>query len=103
MIDNRSASGRVRDVTFPLLAPTAFFLLIINLTYALFDTFGIIDTLVRSEPGNNPVTLVYKVFVDGFRGNDLGGSSAQSVILMVLVLLLTVFQFRLIERRIHYT
>ena len=103
LIDNRSASGRFWDVTFPLLAPTAFFLLIINITYALFDTFGIIDTLVRSEPGNNPVTLVYKVFVDGFRGNDLGGSSAQSVILMVLVLLLTVFQFRLIERRIHYT
>ncbi len=70
---------------------------------ALLDTFGTIDTLVKGEPGNNPMTLVYKVYVDGFRGNDLGGSSAQSVILMVLVLLLTVFQFRLIDRRIHYT
>lgn len=103
LIDNRSASGRFWDVTFPLLAPTAFFLLIINITYALFETFGIIDAIVKGEPGNNPMTLVYKVFIDGFRGNDLGGSSAQSVILMVLVLLLTVFQFRLIERRIHYS
>lgn len=103
LIDNRSASGRFWDVTFPLLAPTGFFLLIINITYALFDTFGVIDTLVKGEPGNNPMTLVYKVYVDGFRGNDLGGSSAQSVILMVLVLILTVVQFRLVERRIHYT
>ncbi len=103
LIDNSSAMGRFWDVTFPLLAPTAFFLLIINITYALFDTFGIIDTIVKGEPGNNPMTLVYKVYVDGFRGNDLGGSSAQSVILMVLVLALTVFQFRLLERRIHYT
>lgn len=103
MIDNRSGVRRFWDVTFPLLAPTAFFLLIINITYSLFDTFGTIDTLVKGEPGNNPMTLVYKVYVDGFRGNDLGGSSAQSVILMVLVLLLTVFQFRLIDRRIHYT
>ena len=103
MIDNRSASSRFWGVTFPLLAPTGFFLLIINITYALFDTFGVIDTLVKGEPGNNPMTLVYKVYVDGFRGNDLGGSSAQSVILMVLVLALTVFQFRMVERRIHYT
>ncbi|MGJ8544170.1 MAG: ABC transporter permease subunit [Sulfitobacter sp.] len=103
LIDNRSASGRFWDVTFPLLAPTGFFLLIINITYALFDTFGIVDTLVKGEPGNNPMTLVYKVYVDGFRGNDMGGSSAQSVVLMVLVLALTVFQFRLLERRIHYT
>lgn len=103
LIDNRSASGRFWDVTFPLLAPTGFFLLIINITYSLFDTFGVIDTLVKGEPGNNPMTLVYKVYVDGFRGNDLGGSSAQSVILMILVLALTVFQFRLVERRIHYT
>jgi sn-glycerol 3-phosphate transport system permease protein len=103
MIDNRSASGRFWDVTFPLLAPTGFFLLITNITYSLFDTFGIIDTVVKGEPGNNPMTLVYKIYVDGFRGNDLGGSSAQSVILMVLVLAMTVVQFRLVERRIHYT
>lgn len=103
LIDNRSAIRRFWDVTFPLLAPTGFFLLITNITYSLFDTFGVIDTLVKGEPGNNPMTLVYKVYVDGFRGNDLGGSSAQSVVLMVLVLALTVFQFRLVERRIHYT
>lgn len=103
LIDNKSASGRFWDVTFPLLAPTGFFLLIINITYSLFDTFGVVDVIVKGEPGNNPMTLVYKVYVDGFRGNDLGGSSAQSVILMVLVLALTVFQFRLVERRIHYT
>ena len=103
LIDNRSGMGRFWDVTFPLLAPTGFFLLIINITYSLFDTFGVVDTLVKGEPGNNPMTLVYKVYVDGFRGNDLGGSSAQSVILMVLVLALTIFQFRLVERRIHYT
>ncbi|OUS33682.1 glycerol-3-phosphate ABC transporter permease [Rhodobacterales bacterium 56_14_T64] len=103
LIDNGSATRRFWDVTFPLLATTGFFLLIINITYSLFDTFGIIDTMVKGEPGNNPMTLVYKVYVDGFRGNDLGGSSAQSVVLMVLVLALTVFQFRLIERRIHYT
>ncbi|SIT76074.1 ABC transporter permease subunit [Yoonia rosea] len=103
LIDNGSASRRFWDVTFPLLAPTGFFLLIINITYSLFDTFGIVDTVVKGEPGNNPMTLVYKVYVDGFRGNDLGGSSAQSVILMVLVLALTIFQFRLIDRRIHYT
>ena len=69
----------------------------------MFDTFGVIDVLVKGEPGNNPMTLVYKVYVDGFRGNDLGGSSAQSVVLMVLVLLLTIVQFRLVERKIHYT
>jgi sn-glycerol 3-phosphate transport system permease protein len=103
IIDNNSGINRFWTITFPLLAPTSFFLLITNITYALFDTFGVIDVMLRSEPGNNPFTLVYKVFVDGFRGNDLGGSSAQSVILMLLVLALTIFQFRLIERRIHYT
>ncbi len=102
-IDNKSGTSRFWTITFPLLAPTGFFLLITNITYALFDTFGIIDVVIKGEPGNNPLTLVYKVYVDGFRGNDLGGSSAQSVVLMVLVLALTVFQFRLIEKRIHYT
>lgn len=103
MIDNASPAGRFWTVTFPLLAPTGFFLLIINITYSLFDTFGTIDTILHSEPGSNPITLVYKVYLDGFRGQDLGGSSAQSVVLMVLVLALTIFQFRLVERRIHYT
>ena len=102
-IDCRSPQRRFWTITFPLLAPTGFFLLVINITYALFDTFGVIDIMLKGEPGNNPVTLVYKVFLDGFRGNDLGGSSAQSVILMILVFILTVVQFRMIERRIHYS
>ena len=102
MIDNKSSMSRFWDITFPLLAPTGFFLLIINITYSMFDTFGVIDILVKGEPGNNPMTMVYKVYVDGFRGNDIGGSSAQSVVLMFLVLALTFVQFRFIERRIHY-
>jgi len=103
LIDCKSGLRRFFTVTFPLLAPTGFFLLIINITYALFETFGVIDLMTKNEPANNPVTLVYKVYLDGFRGNDLGGSSAQSVILMVVVLVLTIFQFRMIERRVHYT
>ncbi|PTV97385.1 carbohydrate ABC transporter membrane protein 1 (CUT1 family) [Rhodobacter aestuarii] len=102
LIDARSGWRRFRDVTLPLLAPTGFFLLVINITYALFDTFGIIDVMVKDKPANNPITLVYKVYLDGFKGNDIGGSSAQSVILMVVVAALTVAQFRLIERRVHY-
>ncbi|SON56796.1 sn-glycerol-3-phosphate transport system permease protein UgpA [Hartmannibacter diazotrophicus] len=101
-IDCRSGFRRFWTVVLPLLSPTAFFLLIINVTYALFDTFGIIDTTVKDKAANNPITLVYKVYMDGFRGNDLGGSSAQSVILMIVVLVLTFFQFRFIERRVHY-
>ena len=102
-IDCRSETRRFWTITFPLLAPTTFFLLILNITYAMFETFGTIDQIVKDQPGNSPVTLVYKVFRDGFRGNDIGGSSAQSVVLMIVVLALTIAQFRLIERRIHYT
>ncbi|MEO1779127.1 MAG: ABC transporter permease subunit [Pseudomonadota bacterium] len=102
-IDCGSRFKRFWTIIFPLLAPTSFFLLIINITYALFETFGTVDTMVKGEPGNNPVTLVYKVFQDGFRGLDVGGSAAQSVILMILVLALTIIQFRLIERHVHYT
>ena len=101
-MDCRSGTRRFWTMTLPLLAPTAFFLLIINMTYALFDTFGVIDVMVKDKAANNPITLVYKVYMDGFRGNDLGGSSAQSVILMIVVFVLTVFQFRFIERRVHY-
>ncbi len=102
LIDARSGWARFRDITAPLLAPTAFFLLIINITYALFDTFGIIDVMVKDKPANNPITLVYKVYLDGFKGNDIGGSAAQSVILMAVVAALTVAQFRFLERRVHY-
>lgn len=101
-MDCRSGMKRFWTMTAPLLMPTVFFMLIINMTYALFDTFGIVDVMTKNEPANNPVTLVYRVYLEGFRGNDIGGSSAQSVILMVLVFLLTVLQFRFIERRIHY-
>lgn len=102
LIDAPSGWRRFRDITLPLLAPTAFFLLIINITYTMFDTFPIIDVIVKDKPANNPMTLVYKVYLDGFKGNDIGGSSAQSVILMVVVAALTVVQFRLLERRVHY-
>lgn len=101
-IDCKSGTRRFWTVILPLLTPTAFFLLVINMTYSLFDTFGVIDVIVKDKPANNPITLVYKVYLDGFRGNDLGSSSAQSVILMVIVLMLTLIQFRFIERRVHY-
>ncbi|MBP1851396.1 ABC transporter permease subunit [Rhizobium halophytocola] len=101
-IDCRSGNRRFWTIVLPLLAPTAFFLLIINITYSLFDTFGIIDVMVKDKAADNPVTLVYKVYQDGFRGNDVGSSSAQSVILMVVVVVLTLLQFRFIERRVHY-
>lgn len=101
-LDCRNAEKRFWTITFPLLAPTSFFLLIINMTYAFFETFGIIDTTTRGAPGGSTNTLVYKVYMDGFRGADLGGSSAQSVVLMVMVFLLTIVQFRFIERKVHY-
>lgn len=101
-IDCKSSFRRFWTITFPLLAPTTFFLMVINITYAFFETFGIIDTTTRGAPGGSTNTLVYKVYQDGFIGADLGGSSAQSVVLMVIVLLLTVIQFRFIERKVHY-
>lgn len=102
VIDCKGGWRRFRTVTLPLLAPTAFFLLVINITYALFDTFAVIDVMVKDKPANNPMTLVYKVYLDGFRGNDIGGSAAQSVILMLVVLVLTLVQFRFLECRVHY-
>ncbi|MFN4963629.1 MAG: sn-glycerol-3-phosphate ABC transporter permease UgpA [Burkholderiales bacterium] len=89
-------------VTLPLLSPTAFFVLVVNVVYAFFDTFGIIDASTGGGPGTSTSILVYKVYHDGFKSLDLGSSSAQSVILMILVVLLTVVQFRFIERRVHY-
>jgi len=101
-MDCRSPTRRFWTITFPLLAPTTFFLMVINITYAFFETFGIIDTTTQGAPGGATNTLVFKVFQDGFRGADLGGSSAQSVVLMIIVLALTVIQFRFIERKVHY-
>ncbi|MDV7104409.1 ABC transporter permease subunit [Vibrio sp. TH_r3] len=101
-LDCESDIRRFWTITFPLLAPTGFFLLVINMTYAFFDTFGVIDTMTAGGPGGSTTSLVYKVFSDGFVGADLGGSSAQSVILLLLVLFLTFLQFRFVEKRVHY-
>jgi sn-glycerol 3-phosphate transport system permease protein len=102
LMDCKSSTRRFWTITFPLLAPTTFFLMVINITYAFFETFGIIDTTTQGAPGGATTTLVYKVFQDGFRGADIGGSSAQSVVLMIMVLVLTVIQFRFIEKKVHY-
>ncbi|ELV8756338.1 ABC transporter permease subunit [Vibrio vulnificus] len=102
LLDCQSDNKRFGTITFPLLAPTGFFLLVINLTYAFFETFGVIDTMTNGGPGGSTTSLVYKVYRDGFVGADLGGSSAQSVVLLVLVLLLTWLQFRFVEKRVHY-
>src|SRR6516162_406398 len=101
-IDGARPMRRFWTVIFPLLAPTIFFLLVVNIVYAFFDTFGIIDTMTRGGPGTSTVTLVYKVYVDGLLGGNLGGSAAQSVILMILVILLTAIQFRFVERKVTY-
>jgi len=101
-IDGAGPGKRFWDIVFPLLSPTGFFLLVVNIIYAFFGTFGVVDALTKGGPGQSTTILVYKVYNDGFRGQDLGGSSAQSVILMVVVILLTVVQFRFIERRVHY-
>ncbi|EIT7026767.1 ABC transporter permease subunit [Vibrio vulnificus] len=102
LLDCQSDNKRFWTITFPRLAPTGFFLLVINLTYAFFETFGVIDTMTNGGPGGSTTSLVYKVYRDGFVGADLGGSSAQSVVLLVLVLLLTWLQFRFVEKRVHY-
>ena len=101
-IDGAGPGRRFWDIAFPLLSPTGFFLLVINVLYAFFGTFGVIASLTQGGPGQATNILVYKVYNDGFRGQDLGGSSAQSVILMAIVILLTFIQFRFIERRVHY-
>ena len=101
-IDGAGPSRRFWDIVFPLLSPTGFFLLVVNIIYAFFGTFGVVDSLTKGGPAKATEILVFKVYNDGFRGQDLGGSSAQSVILMIVVVLLTVVQFRFIERRVHY-
>lgn len=101
-IDGAGPWRRFRTIVFPLLSPTAFFLIVVNIVYAFFDTFGVIHALTRGGPSYATNILVYKVFNDGFINLDLGGSAAQSVILMAVVILLTVIQFRFIERKVHY-
>jgi sn-glycerol 3-phosphate transport system permease protein len=101
-IDGAPPFYRFRTVIFPLLSSTTFFLLVINITYAFFDTFGIIDALTKGGPGNSTQTLIYRAYIDGRVNLDIGSSSAQSVVLMLAVIALTLVQFRFIERKVHY-
>ncbi|WAJ31493.1 sn-glycerol-3-phosphate ABC transporter permease UgpA [Antarcticirhabdus aurantiaca] len=101
-IDGAGSTKRFWTIVFPLIAPTSFFLLVVNTVYAFFDTFGIIDAVTAGGPARATETLVYKVYIDGFVNLDLGGSAAQSVILMAIVIALTAIQFRYVERKVHY-
>ena len=101
-IDGASFWKRFGSIVIPLLSPITFFLLVVNIVYAFFDTFGVIHTITSGGPEQSTIILVYKVFSDGFVSQDLGSSAAQSVILLVLVGILTVIQFRYIERKVHY-
>jgi sn-glycerol 3-phosphate transport system permease protein len=101
-IDGASPRRRFWTIIFPLLAPTSFFLLVVNIVYAFFDTFGVIHNVTQGGPAKATEILVYKVWYDGIVGLDLGGSAAQSVVLMAIVIGLTAIQFRFIERRVHY-
>jgi sn-glycerol 3-phosphate transport system permease protein len=101
-IDGASRTRRFWTIVLPLLSPTAFFLLVVNIVYVFFDTFGIIDAMTQGGPAKATETLVYKVFFDGRLGGNLGSSAAQSVILMIMVIAFTAVQFRFIERRVAY-
>lgn len=101
-IDGAGPATRVVKIIFPLLSPTTFFLLVMNLVFMFFDTFGVIHSMTQGGPGNSTNILVYKVYNDGFLSQDLGSSSAQSVILMIIVMTLTVIQFRYLERKVVY-
>ncbi len=101
-IDGARPFRRFWTIVFPLLSPTTFFLLVVNIVYAFFDTFGVIDATTQGGPSGATQILVYKVYNDGVKAADLGGSSAQSAILMLIVIVLTVAQFRFVERRVNY-
>ncbi len=101
-IDGAGPWRRFWTVQFPLLTPTTFFLLVINIIYAFFDTFAIVDAATSGGPGKDTAILVYKLYFDAFKALDLGGSAAQSVVLMVIVIALTVVQFRYVEKRVNY-
>ena len=101
-IDGARPTRRFWTIIFPLLAPTSFFLLVVNVVYAFFDTFGTIHALTQGGPGKATETLIYKVYVDGVQNLNFGSSAAQSVILMAIVIALTAIQFRFIERKVHY-
>jgi sn-glycerol 3-phosphate transport system permease protein len=101
-IDGARSTRRFWTIIFPLLSPTTFFLLVVNIVYAFFDTLGVIDAMTQGGPAKATETLVYRVFADGRLGSDLGGSAAQSVILMIIVIGLTAIQFKYIERKVQY-
>jgi len=101
-IDGAGPWRRFWTITFPLLSPTTFFLLVINVVYAFFDTFAIVDATTHGGPGKDTAILVYKVYYDGFKALDMGSSAAQSVVLMAIVIALTVVQFRFVEKRVQY-
>jgi len=101
-IDGARPMRRFWTIVFPLLSPVTFFLLVVNIVYAFFDTFGVIDATTEGGPAGATQILVYKVYVDGVKSADLGGSSAQSAILMAIVIVLTVVQFRFVERKVNY-
>ncbi len=102
-MDGAGPLRRIRDLLLPLLAPTTFFLVIMNIVYAFFETFGVVAVTTGGGPGDWTSIMVYKVFRDGFVGLDYGASAAQSIVLMGIVVALTIIQFRYIERRVHYT
>lgn len=102
-IDGARVLRRMRDIQLPLLAPTFFFVLVINITDSFTDSFGIIDTMTGGGPARATNLMVFKIFNDGFQGLDYSGAAAQSIILMVLVIALTFVQFRYIEKKVHYT
>jgi len=101
-IDGARPWRRFWSIQFPLLSPTTFFLLVINMVYAFFDTFAIIDATTSGGPGRDTVIMVYKVYQDGVKGGDIGSSAAQSVVLMLIVVSLTVLQFRYVEKKVNY-
>ncbi len=102
-MDGAGPFRRFWAITFPLLSPTFFFLMVMNVIYAFFETFGVIHTVTQGGPGGATNTLVYKVYQDGFIGLNLGSSAAQSVVLMALIVTITVLQFRYVERKVQYT
>lgn len=101
-IDGASPWKRFWTIVFPLLSPTTFFLVVMNVIYAFLDTFAIVDAATHGGPGKDTSILVYKVYYDGFKALDMGGSAAQSVVLMAIVIALTVVQFRFVEKKVQY-
>ena len=101
-MDGSGVLRRFWDIQFPLITPTIFFLLVINITESFQDSFGIVDIMTAGGPANATNLMVYKIYSDGFKGLDYSGAAAQSIILMLLIIILTIFQFRFIERRVHY-